>query len=436
MSAAVLVAAVALAALGWGYWRWQRVPVSEPPSVTLAGVDSEVARAVETARQAVRDDPRSAAAWGHFAMVLHAHEFMAKASVCYAQAEQLDAADPRWPYLLGLVKLKGSPDPRAGLDCLGRAVECGGPVQSPRLLLGEALLEEGRLGEAEGHFRRVLEADDDNARAHLGLGRVAFARNDLKESLDHLTRSADLASRVKATHVLLAEVHHRLGDEPAADAERRLLPELRDDPGWPDPYLDEVSQCWVGVVPSIQQATNLLHQGRGPEALELLQQTIRAHPDALLAYLALGRFSNRLGRHEEAEAVLREAVRRVPDAFEAQFELGIALEHQARNQEAGLCYRRATVLKPDYAPAHHHLGLCLLEEDDGKGALASFRAAVRYKPDFAEAHKALGSLLLERGEAAQALSHLQWAVRLNPEDRDSRMLLEQAQKRRPSPGHR
>jgi Flp pilus assembly protein TadD len=61
---------------------------------------------------------------------------------------------------------------------------------------------------------------------------------------------------------------------------------------------------------------------------------------------------------------------------------------------------------------------------------------VRYKPDFAEAHKALGSLLLERGEAAQALSHLQWAVRLNPEDRDSRMLLEQAQKRRPSPGHR
>jgi tetratricopeptide (TPR) repeat protein len=357
-------------------------------------------------------------------MVLHAHDYLAEAARCYAQAGKLDSANPRWLYLQALIVLKDPLDPSAGLHCLERAVEQSGDVPAPRLRLGEALLERGHLDEAEGHFRRVLERDPKNPRALLGLGQVAHFRGDLKTSLDHLTISAMVAPKVMATHALLAESHLRLGDEKAAEDERRRLSQSTDDPGWPDPYFDEVRRCTVGVVPEIDRANGLFQQGRGAEAVKMMQQTVARNPDSLLASLALGRFCNQLGDAMGAERALREAVRRQPDAFEAHFELGIALQIQKKHLLAAECYRRTVALKPDYAPAHYQLGHCLLQQGDRAGAREAFRAAVRYRPNFAACQRDLGFLLMEQGAMAEALIHLQQAVRLNPADSQAKKVLE------------
>jgi superkiller protein 3 len=362
-------------------------------------------------------------------MVLHVHDYYSEAERCYAQAEKLDSGDPRWPYLQGLTQLKDPVNFGGGLRSLERAVQLSGAVPAPRLRLGETLLEQGRLDEAERQFRRVLEREPSNARALLGLGQAAHFRGDLKASSDHLTRSALYGPMVKATHALLAEVYHELGNPKAAEDQRRRLAQSVDDPHWPDPYFEEAQRCAVGVLPDIDKANSLFQRGHGPEAIAVMQQTVARHPDSLLAYLALGRFCNQLGDAAGAERTLREAVRRQPDAFEAHFELGMALQVQGRIPAAAESYRRTVALKPDYAPAHYQLGHCLLRQGDRLGALDAFRAGVRYRPNFAACHRDLGMLLADKGALAEALVHLQQAVQLNPADSQAKRSLMQLLKR-------
>jgi tetratricopeptide (TPR) repeat protein len=430
---ALLSGIVLAAGIGFGLRLWRRVQIPGPPILNLTGAEPVVAEAIEAARKPVTAKPRSTPAWGRLGMVLHAHDYLAEADRCYAQAEKLDSRDPRWPYLRALTLLKNPSDPEAVVRSLERAVELGGDAVVPRLRLGEVLLERGRLDEAERCFRRVLERDSKNPRALLGLGQVAHFRSDLNASRDYLTRSALSAPGVKATHALLVEIYHRLGDAAAAEDERRRLSQSSDDPGWPDPYFREVQRCAVGVLPDIDRASGLLQRGRGKEAVEMMQQTVARHPDSLLASLALGRFCNQLGDAAAAERVLREAIRRQPNAFEAHFELGTALLRQGRNDAAAGCYRQTLALKPDYAPAHYQLGRCLLRQGDRAGAKAAFRAAVRYRPNFAAGHRDLGFLLAEDRTLAEALVHLQQALRLNPGDVQAKRLVERLLKQVPLP---
>src|SRR5216683_524286 len=276
--AVLLGSAVLAAGIGLAWWLWLTARMPDPPVADLAGAEPVVAEAIEAARAAATRNLRSAAAWGHLGMVLQAHDYLAEAERCFAQAEKLDAADPRWPYLQARTLLKDPLDPGAGVRCLERAVERCGDVPAPRL----------RLGEAEAHFRQVLERDPKNPRALLGLGQVAHFRGDLKASLNHLTASALVAPRVMATHALLAETQLRLGNERAAEEERRRLSQSTDDPAWPDPYFEEVQRCTVGVVPEINKASGLFQQGRAAEAVKMMQEIVARHPDSLLAYLALG----------------------------------------------------------------------------------------------------------------------------------------------------
>src|SRR5205814_7767429 len=53
----------------------QDVAVIAPPVLELGGVDAAVARAIEAARAAVQQSPRSAQSWGQLGKVLLAHSF-------------------------------------------------------------------------------------------------------------------------------------------------------------------------------------------------------------------------------------------------------------------------------------------------------------------------------------------------------------------------
>src|SRR5262249_34745900 len=135
---AVLFGTAALVAgLAWFAWAW--LAASGPPPVGLTGADPDVAAARAEARSALRQCPRSGAAWGRLGMVLRAHDFGPEANACFAEAERLDPRDPRWPYLQGLTLLLTDLD--AGIAKVRRAVELCKPLNTtPQLRLAEALL--------------------------------------------------------------------------------------------------------------------------------------------------------------------------------------------------------------------------------------------------------------------------------------------------------
>ncbi len=421
----LVVSGVVLAA-GIGAYLWWRLSAPRLPPIDLTRVDPSVAEAIEAARAKVRESPRSAEAWGRLGIVLLAHDFGAEAVGCFEQAEKLDRNDPRWPYLHALTLLRSDPD--RGLPPLERAAELSRAESAPRLRLAEELLARGRLDEAERCFRAALRQSVNDPRALLGLGQIAFQRDDLVASQTHLRRAVAAAPWAKPARALLATVYQRLGDRSAADEELRAMAGLSDELIWRDAYAEAVEEARVGVKARTEFAHRLFTQGRPRDALRVLQETVRKNPDSAHARWALGRCLLYAGAFPAAEQALRDAVHLKPNRMESQYDLAVSLHRQNKHADAAACYRRTVALMPQHAFAHHNLGLCLKELGDQPGALEAFRDAVRYKPDFATAQKDLGKLLADLGRPAEAIIHLEHAVRLAPSD-ETRQLLEQARLR-------
>ena len=268
----------------------EEVALISPPAVDLSGVDPAIVRAIETARVSVTNSPRSLQAWGQLGKTLLVHDFHSPAITCLAQAERLDPTNARWPYLQGMALLVADPpDPDAAIQKFERAVELGGDTPDAlRLRLGETLLGRDRLEEAEQQFQRVVQLHPANARAHLGLARLAVRRGDLEKGRVHLERTVGDPHAQKASRQLLVEVEQRLGKEPSAE-ELREVTRLPEDAVWPDPFWDEAAQLRTGMKARLGQAERLIRQGRALEAVSLLQPIVQDYPESYYAWLTFGR---------------------------------------------------------------------------------------------------------------------------------------------------
>jgi tetratricopeptide (TPR) repeat protein len=412
----------------------RQAALPNPPSIELDEADPAVVKLVAAARAAVSSSPSSADAWGRLGMALYAHNFASRADTSFAQAEQLDGGEARWPYFQGLIQT--TRDPERAIQKLRRAAElCHDDPDAPRLRLAELLLAQGQLEEAGDQFRRILERDPLHARAHLGLGRLAARRGDLDESQNHLRMSLRDPRAQNASRSLLAEVQARRGEKASAEAIRDVA-SGQNDPPWPDPYLEESLRLQTGRKVALARASALLGQDRPSEAAELLEQTVRDDPDSDWAWLLLGRAHIRRLDFPAAEKALRKALELAPDSVEAQFRLGVVFYRQRNPRAATPWFRKAVTLKPDFTMAHYDLGFCLIEQGDRPGAIEAFRAAARCQPDMADAHTMLGDLLAQDRKNAEALEHLRLAVQLKPKDQKAQTLLAQVLKQVGAAGSR
>lgn len=384
------VLAAALLALAIGIWLWRRPLRPELPPVDLAGIDPEIVEAVTAAQRQVLRKPRSGSAWGRLGMVLRAHDFDVPANRCLAQAERLDPEEPRWPYLQAQTLLLSDPD--GGIACLERAVErCQDTPLAPRLRLAEALLDTGRLDQAELHLQQALARDPDNARTHLDLGRLAILRQDWRKALEHLTRCVADANARRFALLLRAQVYRRLGERAQADADESQAEKLPEHEAWPDQFLDEVWHLQRGLEARLVSAERLRRDGRLDQAIPILEDTAQKYPTSFLPGLRLSELWHRLGREDRAEAACRQALRADPDAAQVWFWLG-CLQVLKGPHEAADSFRRTLRLKPDHAGAHFNLACCLRQTGDLAGAAEEFRRALRCRPDLARARTALKEL--------------------------------------------
>jgi tetratricopeptide (TPR) repeat protein len=417
---------VVVAALGW--LAHDRFTAPAPPAVSLADADPAVAEAIEAARRDVGRKPRSAATWGRLGLLLRAHGHVPESSHCFAQAERFDRGDPRWPYLQGTALQ--SDDPEAALGYLVRAAGlCGGEPDAPQLVLAEVCLHLGRLDEAERQFRQVLGRDPDNARGHLGLGRLACERGRPRDALAHLERSAAGRLTQQASRALLAQAYQQLGDTAAASRERALAVELPGDPPWPDPFQEEVQALMLGRQARLARLQTLHRQGRVGEARALARVLEKDYPDVY--WLVEGRGQMSRGDFTAAERALRRAADLAPDSVEAHFDLGTVLFEQRDYRAAADCFRTVTELEPVHGLAYLCLGRCLAGQGDRAGALRAFEAAVRYMPQHAEARRELGALLAREGRTDEAVAQLRQALQLQPGDTKARELLDEVSRRAP-----
>jgi tetratricopeptide (TPR) repeat protein len=400
------------------------IAVPEPPSLDRVA-DPAVKKLLSDYRTAVVHSPLSGAAWGRLGMAFFAHDLTDEAKVSFAVAEQLDPREARWPYFQGAIRAEMDPD--GAFQKLERAANlCADTPDSPRLQLAELLLAHGHLDRAAEQFQCILRRNPTNARAHLGLGRLAFLSGDLLQSQTHLGFSVGDRHTQKTSHLLFAQIHERLGNKAAAEKEYREAASVQTEPAWPDPYFAESRKLQTGMKIFLIHVNLLLEQGRLETCIAECRKLVHDYPDSEMMWLTLGKALVKKRDLPAAQEVLRKVLELAPDSIQAHFELGFASYLQHDYRAAATWYRKATELKPDFTFAYHDLGHCLNLLGDRAGAIEAFRAALRCQPDLADVHKMLGELLTKEGESTAAFDHLRLALQLRPTDVKARQLFGRA----------
>lgn len=396
--------------------------IPEPPAIDRVA-DPAVKKLLAECCAAVGQAPRSAATWGKLGMAFFAHDYSDEARVCFGAAEQLDPRDARWPYFQGTLRADNDPE-GAFLKLEQAANVCADSPDCPRLQLAELLLAHGGLERAGEQFQCVLRRSPTNARAHLGLGRLAFMKGELVQSQTHLGFSVSNRHTQKASHVLLAQIRERLGDKADADKEYRQTASQPQDPAWPDPYFDEVRRLQTGMKTFLIGVNLLLEQGRLDACIAQCQNLLRDYPESDMLWLTLGKALVQKRDLSAAQEVLQKVLQRVPDSVQAHFQLGFAAYLRGDYRAAATWYRKATELKPDFTFAYHDLAHCLILLGDRAGAIEAFRAALRCQPDLANVHRMLGDLLASDGQPAEAFTHARLALQFNPTDTAAKKLVQ------------
>lgn len=224
----------------------------------------------------------------------------------------------------------------------------------------------GRLREAEGIYRQILEVDPDHPDALHLLGVTAHQMGNPGKAVELITRAIALRPD-------FADAHNNLGN-----------------------------------------ALNALKETDA--AIASYRRAVSIEPNYIEAHLNLGSIFQSLGCADEAVAHFRKTLAIRPNYAEAHIGLGNALISIGQTDAAIASYRQAVAIKPNFAEAHNNLGSALHEAGHADLAIVSYEKAVAIKSDFAEAYSNLGSAQADCGRLRDSFASHRRAVALNPDN--------------------
>jgi tetratricopeptide (TPR) repeat protein len=288
----------------------------------------------------------------------------------------------------------------------GAAPESGNETAEDRLTAlrnAVALLQQGRLEEAEQICSAVLAADSEHCDAlHLSgiikhqQGRLVDALHLIGAALKAKPSSVDVLTNYGV--ILDALSRH---EEALASFDRVLT--LRDG----------------DAVLHYNRGNALKGLGRNIEALASYDRALALAPGLAPAHYNRGGLLAALERNEEALTSLDQALAANPDNVLALNNRGAVLFRLKRYAESVACYDKALALRPDYAEARSNRGAALTEIGRCEEALDDFAHALRLKPDSVDAFYNRGNALLALARVEDALRSYADALALAPRDPDA-----------------
>ncbi len=407
------MAGLILAGLG-AWFIWKQSARVELPDVPLARLDATVSNLIQSHIEGAQADPQSGRAWGQLGAVLKSFGFREEAEHCLAIAERLEPKEPRWPYLQAALR---SDDTAFALARLRRTVAlCGNDPEMPRLRLARLLAETGQENEARGELGQLLRARPNSGPARILMAQICQSQGDWDAAFSLASGSTTNPHTARTAWTMLSALHRRRGDTNAALLAARRAAGAAPDAAWPDPFEEEVL-AWRNDPRSLSdRAQNYLLAGRAAEALPLVNQLVREHPDFPETWLLLGRARNLQNQPAAAEQSLRRFLELDPQSVNGYFQLGMSLLAQKRYPEAAAIFRHAITLKRDFGPAFFNLGFALAKSGQQPEAIPAFQEAIRQNPEKIDAYILLADLHLQSGETGKAIQLAALAETLDPAD--------------------
>jgi tetratricopeptide (TPR) repeat protein len=393
------------------------------PAPDLSDAEPKVADLIRTARSSVVAEPASAEAWGYFGQVCHAHFLNQVAERCYTKAHELAPAEFKWAYLLAIVRKQTDAELDRLVDDLRAASELD-PDYAPALYhLGETLARAGRQDEAQRAYERAIEADENLALAHRGLGQVLLGKDEAEKAVTHLQSAVGLQPRDGAAKTLLAQAFNRVGDRERAEiaAKQGAAQTPIHEP--PDPVLEEVDKLSVSAATATQRGRMRMASGDFRGAIAELEKVVELLPDDAESRVDLATAYLNSRRVDEAIEQCRKAVELRPELAASYVKLGWALRVNGELEEAASVFRQGLEVAPDDFRFYAGLGVVLTATGDYEGAVAAGRRAVALAPDQGDVHNILGKALMESGSLVEAEAEFVETLKLIPNHPEARWRL-------------
>jgi len=231
-------------------------------------------------------------------------------------------------------------------------------------LVGNSLLNEGRVDEAFEHYQVALALWPECANAHEGLGDVFRRKGRLNEAIVEY-------QKIVASWPDFVEAHNNLG------------------------------LCF-------------LQEGQLNEAIPQFQRALELKPDYEEAQNNLGLCLLRMGRVNEAIPYFQRALELKPDYAEAHSNLGFCLLRIGQVNEAITQFHRALELKPDSIEIHNNFGYCLLRIGRVDEAINQFQRSLEIQQNDS-AYYDLGQAFYLKRMPVEAIASYQKAIELQPQ---------------------
>jgi tetratricopeptide (TPR) repeat protein len=338
-------------------------------------------------------------------MLLHAHDRIQAAEVCYFRAHRLDNRDPRWAYYLAAARSANGRYEQA-VEAYRAAVALRPDYAPAQLGLVKALAGAGELDAAREACERVIARHPQLAAAHYELGKIHASQGRLKEALESHAAACRIYPRYGAARYALATAYRRLGRSAEAAEHFEIYEQNKSAvPPAEDPLLAAVHALGGGGVTHIAEGQRLAAAGKLEAAVQAHLKALEIDPRLLSAHVNLISLYGRLGRNADALTHYRAAIEIDPGSDEAHYNYGVLAASQGRAKEAAAAYRKVLAANPRHPEAHNNLGYLLQQAGRPGEAAAHFRSALEYQPGYAQAHFNLGMLLMERKDYRAAIGH-------------------------------
>lgn len=263
-----------------------------------------------------------------------------------------------------------------------------------------ALLQNGRLSQAEALLKEILQSWPQHPYALYLLAILALQKNDSESAIE-------LFDRVLAIDPAHANALYNRGNALAnlKRYEEALVS-----------YDSAIKISPVFCEAIYNRGTVLAELNRNKEALASYDRALQIMPAFAEAFNNRGSALAGLGRHEEALESFDRALELQPTFAEAHNNRGNAWRALRRNEEALESYDRAIKYKPRYADAFFNRGNALVGLKRNEEALESYDQALRIAPDLVRALCSRAEVLQEKKQYHAALESYGKAVSLRPDD--------------------
>ena len=247
--------------------------------------------------------------------------------------------------------------------------------------LGDVAARQGKPGEAESYYRRVLAIRPDSFEALNGLGLLLMDKDNLEEATRLFQQVLKINPKFAQVHVNWGLLESRRGRFPAAESHFREA--LRCDPA------DAAAHIDLGNLLAAQQ--------KHAEAIDHFLQALQVRPNESTLHLALANSLIAVARNSEAVAQYQEALRLNPNLADAQFNLGVALAKLGNLAAATIAFQEACRLNPADLQAHLNFGVALAKQHRGREAIDQFQTVLRLDPANAAARQYLQTTIAKEG---------------------------------------